>query len=241
MSRRGARGPCLALLPLLLLLSELPPVRGVEQEPGGGGHDSHHQGFQVVTFKWDHVQDPYIIALWILVASLAKIGKRPRARRGAGARPRGGWRSAGPAPRRTRRAPAVPRSAPGQGACRLPRGRLGGQRGRPGEPAPGGAGRGAGAASLVGPGAAARVAESRRCGPAGAANDAARSRLPGSDAGGPACRASPADAAPLGLSPRFLWVGLVGSPRPRETRCPCRQRASDSLFPAQEKNGATQN
>ncbi|KAM5260035.1 sodium/hydrogen exchanger 3 isoform 2-T2 [Hipposideros larvatus] len=74
MSRRGARGPCLALLPLLLLLSELPPVRGVEQEPGGGGHDSHHQGFQVVTFKWDHVQDPYIIALWILVASLAKIG-----------------------------------------------------------------------------------------------------------------------------------------------------------------------
>uniref|UniRef100_A0A2K5E7M4 Sodium/hydrogen exchanger n=1 Tax=Aotus nancymaae TaxID=37293 RepID=A0A2K5E7M4_AOTNA len=45
---------------------------GVEVEPGGAHGGS--QGFQVVTFEWAHVQDPYVIALWILVASLAKIG-----------------------------------------------------------------------------------------------------------------------------------------------------------------------
>ncbi|CAK6444239.1 unnamed protein product [Pipistrellus nathusii] len=74
MSRRGALGPGWGLLlPLLLALGELPQVAGVEEEPGGGGHQDS-EGFQVVTFKWDHVQDPYIIALWILVASVAKIG-----------------------------------------------------------------------------------------------------------------------------------------------------------------------
>lgn len=81
MSRRGALGPRWGLLlALLLALGELPQVAGVEEEPGGGGHQDS-EGFQVVTFKWDHVQDPYIIALWILVASVAKIGKQPRTRR----------------------------------------------------------------------------------------------------------------------------------------------------------------
>ncbi|XP_049623871.1 sodium/hydrogen exchanger 3 isoform X1 [Suncus etruscus] len=56
------------LLVLLLALGTLPRARAVEEEQSGA------QGFQVVTFKWHHVQDPYIIALWILVASLAKIG-----------------------------------------------------------------------------------------------------------------------------------------------------------------------
>ncbi|XP_047411263.1 sodium/hydrogen exchanger 3 isoform X1 [Sciurus carolinensis] len=63
-------GPLLALV-LVLTLGGLPRVRGFEEEPGGAHGAS--QGFQVVTFKWHHVQDPYIIALWILVASLAKI------------------------------------------------------------------------------------------------------------------------------------------------------------------------
>ncbi|KAL4691020.1 hypothetical protein H8959_013981 [Pygathrix nigripes] len=38
--------------------------------------DAHGEsgGFQVVTFEWAHVQEPYVIALWILVASVAKIG-----------------------------------------------------------------------------------------------------------------------------------------------------------------------
>ncbi|XP_032485119.1 sodium/hydrogen exchanger 3 isoform X2 [Phocoena sinus] len=75
MSGRGAPGPgwglLLALL-ALLALGELPRAQGVEEMPGGAPGES--QGFQVVTFKWHHVQDPYIIALWILVASLAKIG-----------------------------------------------------------------------------------------------------------------------------------------------------------------------
>uniref|UniRef100_A0A8D2BCR6 Sodium/hydrogen exchanger n=1 Tax=Sciurus vulgaris TaxID=55149 RepID=A0A8D2BCR6_SCIVU len=63
-------GPLLALV-LVLTLGGLPRVGGFEEEPGGAHGAS--QGFQVVTFKWHHVQDPYIIALWILVASLAKI------------------------------------------------------------------------------------------------------------------------------------------------------------------------
>uniref|UniRef100_G1RIY7 Sodium/hydrogen exchanger n=1 Tax=Nomascus leucogenys TaxID=61853 RepID=G1RIY7_NOMLE len=66
-----ARGPGRGLL-LALALGGLARAGGVEVEPGGAHGESG--GFQVVTFKWAHVQDPYVIALWILVASLAKIG-----------------------------------------------------------------------------------------------------------------------------------------------------------------------
>ncbi|XP_041422152.1 sodium/hydrogen exchanger 3 isoform X2 [Xenopus laevis] len=45
----------------------------VNGEQSGGGHGDAPTSLQIVTFKWHHVQDPYIIALWILVASLAKI------------------------------------------------------------------------------------------------------------------------------------------------------------------------
>ncbi|XP_031991498.1 sodium/hydrogen exchanger 3 isoform X1 [Hylobates moloch] len=69
----GARGPGRGLLlALALALGGLARAGGVEVEPGGAHGESG--GFQVVTFKWAHVQDPYVIALWILVASLAKIG-----------------------------------------------------------------------------------------------------------------------------------------------------------------------
>lgn len=61
-----ALGPGWKLL-LALALTSLQGARGAEEEPSSDG------SFQVVTFKWHHVQDPYIIALWILVASLAKI------------------------------------------------------------------------------------------------------------------------------------------------------------------------
>nr|XP_054411272.1 sodium/hydrogen exchanger 3 [Pongo abelii] len=69
----GARGPGRGLLlALALALGGLARAGGVEVEPGGAHGESG--GFQVVTFQWAHVQDPYVIALWILVASLAKIG-----------------------------------------------------------------------------------------------------------------------------------------------------------------------
>lgn len=60
--------------PLLALALTLTSLRGATASEGEPSAD---ESFQVVTFKWHHVQDPYIIALWILVASLAKIGKRP--------------------------------------------------------------------------------------------------------------------------------------------------------------------
>ncbi|XP_060103724.1 sodium/hydrogen exchanger 3 [Heteronotia binoei] len=67
MARQAALGGLLAALPLLLLL--LPPGALSSAE----GHGNASVAYQIVTFKWKHVQDPYIIALWILVASLAKI------------------------------------------------------------------------------------------------------------------------------------------------------------------------
>ncbi|MEE6510742.1 hypothetical protein FKM82_030868, partial [Ascaphus truei] len=68
---------CLGVL-LVGFISD--PVAGqVKNEAHGNPADSgnSHGGgpasLEIVTFKWHHVQDPYIIALWILVASLAKI------------------------------------------------------------------------------------------------------------------------------------------------------------------------
>ncbi|XP_067911595.1 sodium/hydrogen exchanger 3 isoform X2 [Heterodontus francisci] len=43
-------------------------------ESHGGNETGHHQsGFHIVSFRWEHVQAPYVITLWILVASLGKI------------------------------------------------------------------------------------------------------------------------------------------------------------------------
>uniref|UniRef100_A0A8C7LW66 Sodium/hydrogen exchanger n=1 Tax=Oncorhynchus mykiss TaxID=8022 RepID=A0A8C7LW66_ONCMY len=39
----------------------------------GGGHGSSISGIQIVTFKWHHVEAPYLIALWILVAGVSKM------------------------------------------------------------------------------------------------------------------------------------------------------------------------
>ncbi|XP_037237734.1 sodium/hydrogen exchanger 3 [Falco rusticolus] len=57
---------------LLLGLAALPAALG-QRSSGSPINSSQPQSFAIVSFKWDHVKDPYIITLWILVASLAKI------------------------------------------------------------------------------------------------------------------------------------------------------------------------
>lgn len=58
----------------LLGLMALPAALG-QRSSGSPINSSQPQSFAIVSFKWDHVKDPYIITLWILVASLAKIGE----------------------------------------------------------------------------------------------------------------------------------------------------------------------
>lgn len=51
-----------------------PGVVGSNHSQAGGGHGSSISGIQIVTFKWHHVEAPYLIALWILVAGVSKMG-----------------------------------------------------------------------------------------------------------------------------------------------------------------------
>ena len=212
---------------MLLALGELPRAQGVEEKPGGAHGES--QGFQVVTFKWHHVQDPYIIALWILVASLAKIGKPARAPwarvpgpAATSPPPTRGVCGSLPAPpadragclRRLlhglRRVRALPcgRGASKAGCPAVPSGSAAAS---PGDSALGRSGRGSGTASLAGPGVAVLVAEGYPV-PAGR-----RSLLSPrvSAVGTPSAPSRPADVADcsaLGLpQPGFLSVGLVGA------------------------------
>lgn len=242
MSQRGALGPGWGLvLALLLALGELPQVGGVEEEPGKEHQESH--GFQVVTLKWHHVQEPYIIALWILVASVAKIGKRPRTRRASGFWPRRDFPSTDPAcapAGRIRRPPCsqyvpAPRSSLWKGRVQCPP-----------RPAPGSQPWNlAGAASLAGPGAerpcwSPRVTRSCR---AGAGGEARALRIPVPGFG---LQSLPIQSAVQRVS--TLWRSCAGFSVSRacgglfnalkKGMPSVSSTLSDTLFPEQKGNGA---
>ncbi|XP_037119185.1 sodium/hydrogen exchanger 3-like isoform X3 [Syngnathus acus] len=68
------------LLGLVLLICFIPGVtaeNGDHQhcKPDASGHEhaSNITGIPIVSFKWHHVESPYLIALWIIVAFLSKL------------------------------------------------------------------------------------------------------------------------------------------------------------------------
>ncbi|XP_072527290.1 sodium/hydrogen exchanger 5 [Salminus brasiliensis] len=48
-------------------------ARSVEEHEDGGASHHHGGGYKIVQWEWSYVQTPYIIAIWLLVASVAKI------------------------------------------------------------------------------------------------------------------------------------------------------------------------
>ncbi|XP_048410286.1 sodium/hydrogen exchanger 3 isoform X2 [Stegostoma tigrinum] len=61
------------LLCCLVALSSANEGHSDSDTEHGESHGGNETSFHIVTFRWEHVQAPYVIALWILVASLGKI------------------------------------------------------------------------------------------------------------------------------------------------------------------------
>lgn len=64
---RGTAAPA-----ALARLAAEDPAGGAAHEERGGEHH-HGGGYRVVQWEWSYVQTPYIIAVWLLLASAAKI------------------------------------------------------------------------------------------------------------------------------------------------------------------------
>lgn len=66
----------LCLLRAVFLVCLLNPF--IKGDSGEVPDPHHHQtenltGLPIVTFKWHHVETPYLVALWVFVAGLAKL------------------------------------------------------------------------------------------------------------------------------------------------------------------------
>lgn len=67
------------LLGSAMLLCCVSPLKA---EVKNSEHESHSNsnitGIPIVTFKWEHVETPYLVALWVLVSFLCKLGTYSR-------------------------------------------------------------------------------------------------------------------------------------------------------------------
>ena len=67
-------GPMLRLFRGAVVVTILAVLLGLAQQ-AGAHEEGEKPGYEVFHVEWPRVQVPYLIVVWILIASLAKIGK----------------------------------------------------------------------------------------------------------------------------------------------------------------------